>query len=233
MNATRDYHQLAKRIEGVASGGWRGELGGLVSGYSFFVLRRETSPDAPTILLTAVMHGDEPAGVEAALQWMEGDDWRSWPVNWLVLPCINPSGWAHARRTNADGQNINRHFLDPDECPEAAMVRRVLGHQHFVIAMDLHEDSDAAGYYICETNTQAPFLSERIPLSLSEIMPVADNKRLDCRRARGPAWVLRLGRRNAFERRRQWPLAWGLAQVVMLALVEAQGYRRDCRIWRK
>ena len=210
MSATRDYHKLAKRIEALADGEWRGELGGLVSGYPFFVLRRETSPEAPTILLTAGMHGDEPAGVEAALRWMEGDGWREWHVNWLVLPCINPSGWAHDLRTNSDGQDINRHFLDPDECPEAAMVRRVLGHQRFVLAMDLHEDSDAAGYYLCETKTQPPFLGERIPQALSEIMPVADNKRLDGRRAQGPGWVLRLGRRNAFERRRQWPLAFHL-----------------------
>ena len=175
----RDYHKLAKRIEALADGEWRGELGGLVSGYPFFVLRRETSPEAPTILLTAGMHGDEPAGVEAALRWMEGDGWREWHVNWLVLPCINPSGWAHDRRTNSDGQDINRHFLDPDECPEAAMVRRVLGHQRFVLAMDLHEDSDAAGYYLCETKTQPPFLGERIPQALSEIMPVADNKAVE------------------------------------------------------
>lgn len=162
----RNYHKLANRVEALADGGWRGELGGLVSGYPFFVLRRETSPDVPTILLTAGMHGDEPAGVEAALQWMEGGDWRSWPVNWLVLSCINPSGWVHDRRTNADGQDINRQFLDPDQYPESAIVRRVLGHERFLLAMYLHEDGDAAGCYLCETKTRPPFLGERISPSL-------------------------------------------------------------------
>lgn len=211
MSATRDYDKLAKRIEVLAAGEWRGELGGLVSGYPFFAMRRQVAPNAPTILLTGGMHGDEPAGVEAALQWMEGNDWRSWNVNWLVLPCLNPFGWTHDQRTNADGQDINRHFLDSDQCPEAELARRVLGRQRFLFALDLHEDSDADGYYLCETKVGPPFLGERIPQSLSGVMPVADNPRLDGRRAQGPGWVLRLARRNAFERRRQWPLAFHLA----------------------
>lgn len=211
MNVVRDYRELAKRIEALSPSKWRGEVGGLVSGYSFFVMRRQVASDSPTILLTAGMHGDEPAGVEAALQWMEGDAWRPWRVNWLVLPCLNPSGWTHDRRTNADGQDINRHFLEPDQCPEADLIRRVLGHQRFLLAMDLHEDSDAAGYYLCETKVGPPFLGERVPQALAGLMPVADNARLDGRRAQGPGWVLRLARRHAFERRRQWPLAFHLA----------------------
>jgi protein MpaA len=206
----RDYHKLAKRIEVLAAGEWRGELGGLVSGYPFFVMSRQVAPNAPTILLTGGMHGDEPAGVEAALQWMEGDDWRPWPVNWLVLPCINPFGWIHDQRINADGQDINRHFLDSDRCPEAALVRRVLGQQRFLLAMDIHEDSDSDGYYLCETKVGPPFLGERIPQALAGLMPVAESPLLDGRRAQGPGWVLRLARRNAFKRRRRWPLAFHL-----------------------
>jgi hypothetical protein len=131
-------------------------------------------------------------------------------VNWLVLPCINPFGWAHDRRTNADGRDINRQFRDPAQCPEAAMVGRVVGQERSLLAMDLHEDSDATGYYLCETKTGPPFLGELIPQALNGVMRVAADERLDGRRARGPGWVLRLARRSAFERRRQWPLAFHL-----------------------
>jgi hypothetical protein len=166
--------------------------------------------ETPNFLLTGRMHGDEPTGVVTALQWMESDDWRRWQVNWLELPCVNPPGWTRNRRTNADGQDINRHFLDSDQCQEADIVRRVLGRKRFLFAVDLHEDSDADGYYFCETKAGPPFLGERIPQALPGLLLVAGNHTLDGRRAQGPAWVLRLARRNAFERRRTWPLAFHL-----------------------
>lgn len=211
MSAVRSYHEIIRRIQGLPRADWKAEWIGEVSCLPVYAARRSVADDAPSVLLTAGMHGDEPAGVEAALQWMEGGDWHTWPVNWLVLPCINPFGWAHDRRTNAEGQDINRHFLDSDSCPEAKLVKEATAHQRFILAMDLHEDSDATGYYLCETKTQPPFLGERIPQALSGVMPVADNARLDGRRAQGPGWVLRVARRNDFERRRQWPLAFHLA----------------------
>lgn len=207
----RDYRQLTNRLEALTRGEWQGEMRGLASGYPFFVMRRELGHGVPTILLTAGMHGDEPAGVEAALKWMESEEWRSWQVNWLVLPCVNPSGWTHNRRTNAEGQDINRYFLHSDLCPEAGLVREVLGQQRFLRAMDLHEDSDSDGYYLCETKAEPPFLGTRIPQILTGLIPVADSPVLDGRRAQGPGWVLRLARRNEFERRRRWPLAFHLA----------------------
>lgn len=207
----RDYHRLANRLEALAPGEWRGELGGIVSGYSWFVMRRQVSADAPTVLLTAGIHGDAPAGVEAALRWMEGEDWRPWRLNWLVLPCINPFGWVHNQRTNADGQDINRHFLDPDECREAEIVRRVLGRQKFLLALDLREDTKSDGYYLCETKTRPPFLGARIAKAIGGLIPLADDPWLDGRRVRAPGWVLRLARRNAFERQSRWPLAFHLA----------------------
>lgn len=207
----RDYHKLANRIEALADGEWRGELGGLVSGYPFFVMRHEIAADAPTILITAGIHGDEPAGVEAALQWMESENWRPWRMNWLVLPCINPYGWSHDQRTTWDGLDINQHFLDSSHCPEAEMVKRVLGRQHFRLALDLHEDSDSDGHYLCEIKKGAPFAGERIPEAVTGLMPVSHKPWLDGRHAQSPGWVLRLARRSIFKRRRRWPLAFHLA----------------------
>jgi murein peptide amidase A len=209
--AERDYAELVRRLESLPRAAWRLEIAGLVAGYSFFAVRREVAGDAPTILLTGGMHGDEPAGVEAALQWMEGHDWRSWHVNWLVLPCLNPFGWTHDQRTNSDGQDINRHFRPSGQCAEAELVKRATGQQRFLLAMDFHEDSDSDGYYFCESKTRPPFAGERIVKRMAMLIPINEGARLDGRRAEGPGWVLRLARRNAFERRRQWPLAFHLA----------------------
>jgi hypothetical protein len=208
--SARDYAELMKRLELLPHPAWHVKLVGLASGFPFFAVRREAAADAPTVLLTGGMHGDEPAGVEAVLQWLEGEEWRQWRVNWLVLPCMNPFGWTRDQRCNATGQDINRHFRPSDPCQEAELIKRTTGQQRFLLAMDLHEDSDSDGYYICETKSGAPFLGTRIPKAVAGLLPVADRPRLDGRRAQGPGWVFRLSRRNAFERRRQWPFAFHL-----------------------
>lgn len=208
---TRDYSELMKRLESLRHPAWHLKEFGHVSGFPFFAVRHEVTIDAPTILLTGGMHGDEPAGVEAVLQWLEGENWRRWRVNWLVLPCMNPFGWTHNQRCNSVGQDINRHFRPSGLCREAELVKRTTGQQRFLLAMDLHEDSDSDGYYICETKSGAPFLGARIPQVVAGLLPVADSPRLDGRRAQARGWVLRMARRHAFERRRQWPLAFHIA----------------------
>ena len=51
------------------------------------------------ILMTGGVHGDEPAGVEAVLSFLEGpvEDYLD---EFTVVPCVNPSGLELGRRAN-------------------------------------------------------------------------------------------------------------------------------------
>lgn len=210
MKTARDYQQLTERLRAAQRKGWRVERAGEAAGYPFFAVRRSIAKRAPTILLSAGMHGDEPAGVEAVLRWLESDQWRRWRVNWLMLPCINPYGWTHNRRTNADGLDINRQFCSASGCPEAEIVKRVLSGRDFLLAMDFHEDSDASGYYVCETKFEPLFAGERIVEAVRRVLPISRSAVLDGRRAVAPGVVRRVPNPSTFERRRQWPLAFHL-----------------------
>jgi predicted deacylase len=205
-----DYAALTRRLKALPRRHWRVERAGLVSGYPFYTVRRQVADDAPTILLTAGMHGDEPAGVEAALRWLEGNAWRRWPVNWLVLPCLNPFGWTHQQRANAAGQDINRQFRGANGCVEATWIKSLLGNQGFALALDFHEDSDADGYYLCEiTGTSAP-IGEQIVTAVRRVTPVSRARVLDGRRATAPGLVRRVAHPSDLQRRKQWPLAFYL-----------------------
>ena len=94
------------------------------------------------VLLSAGIHGEEPAGVYALLRFMENyircfdDDFE-----FLIFPCINPFGFEHNSRHNAQGIDTNREFKDDTGCIESSLVIRELKrlNRHFVCTIDLHE----------------------------------------------------------------------------------------------
>ena len=102
--------------------------------------------DAPAISISAGVHGDEPAGPAALLQLVEerlldaGFSYRLWP-------CTNPSGYRAGTRVNAEGVDINRTFGRGGESPEARAIVMANRDRKFALALDLHEDDEARGFY--------------------------------------------------------------------------------------
>ncbi len=100
------------------------------------------------ILLTAGMHGDEPAGPEALIRFLE--QWPATPGTGITaLPCLNPWGYAMDRRGNQKDKDINRSF-DGSESQEANHVKEFLRGRRFSLYVDMHEDFDAVGFYLYE-----------------------------------------------------------------------------------
>jgi hypothetical protein len=181
-----------------------------VWGYPFFRVRRQIEKGLPTILVTAGIHGEEPGSVEGALRWLEEGDWTKWRVNWLMLPCINPYGWERNQRRNAQRRDINRQFRNSRDCPEAALVTRLVAGQRFRFALDLHEDVDASGYYVYELRREPPSVGESIVTAVGKVLPINRDRVIDGNQATGPGLIRRdadLGRLN---RRRRWPMAYHL-----------------------
>ena len=71
---TRNYDKLTGRLEALSAAHLRVETAGVVEGYPVYhvALQSETGASG-NLLLTAGVHGDEPAGVEAALRFLERD----------------------------------------------------------------------------------------------------------------------------------------------------------------
>lgn len=210
MARVRDYREIARRLEALPRREWRLEQVGRIWGYPFFRVRRQIDRRAPTVLLTAGIHGEEPGSVEGALCWLEGGEWAKWRVNWLVLPCINPYGWERNQRRNAQGRDINRQFRKPAVCPEAQLVTRLVKGHRFLFLFDHHEDVDSPGYYVYELRLEPPFIGERIVAAVGKVIPINRNRVIDGSQTTSPGLIRRDANVSRLKRRVRWPMAYHL-----------------------
>ena len=208
MGRVRDYSEVVQRLEALPSRDWRVRRIAKIWDYPFFQVERHIERQAPTILLTAGIHGEEPGSVEGALRWLEGGEWKHWRVNWFVLPCMNPYGWERDQRRNAQGRDINRQFRGSNGCPEAELIKCLLTNRRFLFAMDLHEDVDASGYYLYELRLEPPFLGERVLAAVGKVIPINHDKVIDGNKVTGLGLIRREAGIDRLMRRRRWPMAF-------------------------
>lgn len=210
----RHFDELMKRFDAIEARGWARATWGVVDdSYSIYSFERAAPPGRPVILLVGGIHGNEPAGVEAALRWMESDFPEHQEFGWLVIPCANPSGWVRHRRTNSLKRDLNRHFRDPECCEECAALRRATAQRRFLFSMDFHEDDEAPGFYVCEIRNHPPFAAEKLVEAVEPILPIWRAEYLDGRRAAADGCVRRFPVTTAsLNRRKYWPLEFYLLQ---------------------
>jgi len=201
---------VVERLRALPRSAWRVQQVEEIWGYPFFCLRRRISKDAPTVLITAGIHGEEPGGVAGALRWLESGEWTKWNLNWFVLPCINPYGWERNHRRNAQGRDINRQFRGTNNTPEAELIKQLVEGWRFLFTLDLHEDVDATGYYLYELREGPPFVGERIVKAVSRVLPIERERVIDGNEATGFGMIRRAASVEMLNRRRRWPMAYHL-----------------------
>jgi len=67
---------------------------------------------SPTIIFGG-FHGDEPKSVRLAnklVEWLTAKEHLRRPGSFVVVPIVNPDGYARRRRRNARGVDLNRNF---------------------------------------------------------------------------------------------------------------------------
>jgi hypothetical protein len=108
------------------------------------------SPRPLRVLLNGGTHGDEPAGAEAVVRFLEARRYARWPgVAFTVLPCFNPWGYVHNRREGPGGADLNRSFRRAGaQAREVSLFKRALARLRFDLLVDCHEDVDAPGLYV-------------------------------------------------------------------------------------
>jgi predicted deacylase len=119
----------------------------------FVVHAGQPGPGKANVMIAAGIHGDEPAGVEAALRFLETDA-RDHALlsrfSFVVFPCNNPTGWERNTRENRRGIDLNRQFLARHPEPEVALIMRALEGRCFDLVFEMHEDVDSPGLYLYE-----------------------------------------------------------------------------------
>lgn len=145
--------------------------------------------DTASIYVCAGIHGDEPAGVECAIQLIElladkeQNNLYQFPLdkyNWFISPCDNPYGYEHDIRENTAELDLNRMFEQPCRCAETAFISesllRTQEHKDIIevqLALDLHEDRDSEGFYLWErrASTAAPVGNE-VVRQVGQVCPI-------------------------------------------------------------
>jgi len=121
-----------------------GTVGCRVATYPLFcaTIGSDQDRNLKDVLISAGVHGEEPAGVYTLLRFLENDihDFLG-NYRFLIFPCINPFGFEHGYRFNPDGVDVNRQFKPDTDCYEATKVIRALSRfaRKFTCTIDLHE----------------------------------------------------------------------------------------------
>ena len=116
---------------------------------------------APVVLLSAGVHGDEPAAPWALLSLVR-DGLLDRRFGYRIWACTNPSGYEAGTRVNAEGIDVNRSFGRGGQSAEARAIVTANRDRKFALAIDLHEDFEADGFYLYE-----PIVEDRAPYGAS------------------------------------------------------------------
>ena len=156
----RNYAEITERLKHLRV---PIELIGIAHDYPIHQIRLASSADTSRhILITGGVHGDEPAGVEAVLQFLTRDNTALLKkFSFLVVPCINPYGYVHGTRETCGDIDINRAF-ETDDVAEVAIIKNALGQTQFSLTIDFHEDYDATGFYLYEGKRDEKYIGPKL-----------------------------------------------------------------------
>lgn len=112
-------------------------------------------PGAPTVLVAAGIHGDEPAAPWALLSIVR-DGLLDARLTYRFWPCTNPTGYALGTREDAAGRDLNRCFGRGGSAPETRAMLTAMRDRRYALALDLHEDFESDGFYCYEPLVPGP-----------------------------------------------------------------------------
>ncbi len=168
----RDYCDFVNRVKRLPKASHEVTVLGEVEGYPVLGIEQSRSASLPTVFVNGGTHGDEPAGVEAALAFLERDQtkWLTY-FQFHVIPCLNPYGYVHNTRPNRKGVDINWAFLR-DDVEEIGVIRKFVEGRRFEAVIDLHEDWESPGYYLYEQVRGRSPIGREVTRKVSDVCPL-------------------------------------------------------------
>ncbi|HWD91311.1 MAG TPA: succinylglutamate desuccinylase/aspartoacylase family protein [Verrucomicrobiae bacterium] len=132
--------------------------------------------DAPIrIAIFAGIHGDEPEGVHAAVQFLKLLETRPELAGGYALsiyPICNPTGFEDDTRHSRRGKDLNREFWKNSSEPEVRLLQADLISRSFHGLISLHTDDTASGFYgIVRGATLTKHLIEPALQAAEEFLP--------------------------------------------------------------
>lgn len=110
--------------------------------YKILQIIAKSSLNKQNVLLSAGIHGFEPAGIYALERFLNYDIYKFLSLfNFYIFPCINPSGFEYDTLTNLAGLDLNRQFRKKKPPQEIMIIKKALlkGPKNYLFTVDLHE----------------------------------------------------------------------------------------------
>ena len=98
----------------------------------------------------AGVHGDEPEGVHAVIQFiklLEAKPELATGYYLSLYPICNPTGFEDGTRFTRSGKDLNREFWKNSDAPEARLLEAELKSRSFQGLIALHTDDTSDGFY--------------------------------------------------------------------------------------
>ena len=168
-----------------------------------------TGPGAPTVYLSAGIHGDEVSGPFAILEMLRQPDFFS-AFEVTLFPILNPHGLSRNLRENAAGIDLNRDYRDSKSAEVLGHIEVLKTLGRFDGGMMLHEDFEGIGAYIYELNeADPPVLGQKIIAAMGRHVPIDMRPEIEEFPAHGGVISRRdISRlRGPIENRPDWPEA--------------------------
>jgi hypothetical protein len=169
----REFHAAAE------TRGWSTEKFATIDSYELYGYQRGPENPRRTIYISTGIHGDEPAGTIALRRFVEQDTWPA-DTHFILCPCINPTGLAAVTRENKNGIDLNRDYRSVQTEEVRAHTAWVRSLPKIDLALHLHEDWEADGYYVYEVNPHnLPPIAPRIIEVVREMCPIQGSSKID------------------------------------------------------
>lgn len=185
---TIDVRSVLREIAATAPArGWTWEIFHRHHDLDWIALHRQSRAEAgrKRIHISAGIHGDEPAGPLAARQLVQEDRWPG-NAEIFLLPCLNPRGFLLNQRANPEGIDLNRDYRQPQSAEARRHIAWLKRQPPFDLYLCLHEDWEAHGFYLYETNPdQRPSLAEKMIAAVAPVCPVDGSANIEGRPAQG------------------------------------------------
>ena len=164
-----------------AERGFREEPFATVGGMQLIAFTKRTVGFKPRIYLSAGIHGDEPSPPLALLSMLQTGCFDE-RATWFLVPMLNPDGFRLDRRENADGIDLNRDYREPRSIEIAGHAGWLQSQPRFDLALCVHEDWEAQGFYLYELNASGRTgLAHALREAGETILPIDPHAEIDGR----------------------------------------------------
>ena len=104
-------------------------------------------PDAPRVLITAAIHGNEKAGPLGLYSYVARNKLPD-DLSIILIPIINRYGFDNHERENEQGRDLNRAFNKPLKRDSTDSLEKIVLKLNPDLVLNLHEDGVHEGCYV-------------------------------------------------------------------------------------